>query len=405
MPDWADIMAAEWMDVIKSVYKVKDIETNRVHHPIVAKQGQQFSKGIDSSFGKIDFDSPDYYMREVLKKNAWQFSVAKNYQDTIRLNNLLIREDGSLRPWHDFKYEAQKIVGDSIKYLKTEYNTIVSAAQMSRLWAEIQRDKEIFPYVQMVVVKDGRTSDICEPLADVIFRVDDPVLMYYFPPNHFNCRTTVKKLRYGVPTDKYELPEIPEAFQNNVGATGEVFTKDNAYIANTPTNLLSDLDYVENQKVQVSTKAEKWSTSENERKRQKVEYRQRLETAKALKDYFNEEVKILPEILPNHWSYKHHFDNAPIANKVTDIKVGRTYWEMESYEGKFRIGKISSMIKHGQEQAKHVVLKLNHKVEFNRVIEQIKSLEKQDDFNFKAEEVIVISKEGQVIYHYKKDRP
>lgn len=230
------------MDVIKSVYKEKDIETNRVHHPIVAKQGQQFSKGIDSSFGKIDFDSPDYYMREVLKKNAWQFSVAKNYQDTIRLNNLLIREDGSLRPWHDFKYEAQKVVGDSIKYLKTEYNTIVSAAQMSRLWAEIQRDKEIFPFVQIVVVKDGRTSDICEPLADVIFSVDDPMLMYYFPPNHFNCRTTVKKLRYGVPTEKYELPDIPEAFKNNVGVTGEVFTNENTYIKNTPKEVLQLAD-------------------------------------------------------------------------------------------------------------------------------------------------------------------
>jgi len=35
---------------------------------------------------------------------------------------------------------------------------------MSRIWAEIQRDKHIFPYVQILVTKDGRTSDICEPL-------------------------------------------------------------------------------------------------------------------------------------------------------------------------------------------------------------------------------------------------
>src|SRR5690606_37017618 len=86
------------------------------------------------------------------------------------------------------------------------------------------------------------TSDICEPLADLIFEVDDPILMYYFPPNHFNCRTTVKKLRYGVPSVKFELPDIPEAFKNNVGASGEIFTKDNAYISNTPDEVLKIAD-------------------------------------------------------------------------------------------------------------------------------------------------------------------
>jgi len=64
--------------------------------------------------------------------------------------------------------------------------------------------------------------------------VDDPVLAYYFPPNHFNCRTTAIKLRNGIPSENYNLPEIPEAFRNNVGANGEIFTNQNTYIANTP---------------------------------------------------------------------------------------------------------------------------------------------------------------------------
>ncbi|MCP1997288.1 phage minor head protein [Flavobacterium sp. HSC-61S13] len=211
---------------------------DNVYHPIVEKQGKEFSSRINQEFGAIDFDTPDYYMREVLKKNSWQFSVAKNYNDLTRLNNLLLREDGSLRPWNEFKSEAKKVVGDSMKYLKTEYDTVVSAAQMSRLWVEIQRDKEIFPFIQFVIVNDGRTSEICQPLYNVIVSVDDPILMNYFPPNHFNCRTTVKKLRYGVPSDNYELPEIPDAFKTNVGVSGEIFTKENRYIANTPDKVL-----------------------------------------------------------------------------------------------------------------------------------------------------------------------
>lgn len=226
------------MDVVTGVYKAKGVEKDFISKPVVQAQGKEFSKAIDTEFGQIDFNSPDYVLRETLKKNTWDFSIAKNYNDNIKLNNLLLNPDGSLRSWNDFKYEAQKVVGDSIKYLKTEFDTIVASAQMSRIWQDLQRTKEIFPFVQMIVVKDGRTSDTCESLADVIFSVDDPSLMYYWPPNHFNCRTTIKKLRYGVPTAKYDLPDIPEEFRNNVGVTGQVFTPENSYISNTPKEVL-----------------------------------------------------------------------------------------------------------------------------------------------------------------------
>ncbi len=226
------------MEVIKEVYKAKGVESNFISKPIVQVQGQAFNKAINSGFGEIDFDSPDYVLREILKNNTWDFSVAKNYNDNLKLNNLLLNNEGVLRSWSDFKYEGQKATGDSIKYLKTEYDIVIASAQMSRIWRDLQATKEIFPFIQMLVVKDGRTSDTCAPLADVIFRVDDPALMYYWPPNHFNCRTTIKKLRYGVPTDKYELPEIPEEFRNNVGMSGEIFTKENSYIANTPKDIL-----------------------------------------------------------------------------------------------------------------------------------------------------------------------
>jgi len=227
------------MDAIKAIYSEKGLGTNKLYAPIVNTQGQAFASGINGIFQDVDFDSPDWYMREVLKRNTWHFSVAKNYNDNIAINNALIDENGALRSWNDFKREAQKVAGDSIKYLKTEYNTVVAGAQMSRLWNDIQRDKEIIPLAQFVVVKDGRTSDICSPLDGVIVSVDDPMLAYFFPPNHFNCRTTVKRLRRGTITDKYELPDIPEAFRNNVGATGKVFTDDNAYIKNTPDEVLA----------------------------------------------------------------------------------------------------------------------------------------------------------------------
>lgn len=166
----------------------------------------------------------------------WYFSVAKNYNDILALNNLLVKPNGYLRTWHEFKRVAEEVVGRSNRYLKTEYNTVIGASQMAEKWQAIQRDKAIFPYVQFDVVQDGRTSDICKPLHNVIVNVDSPILKRYFPPNHFNCRTTIRRLRYGKPTpeDRIQLPKIPEAFKNNPGQTGEIFTGLNSYIANTP---------------------------------------------------------------------------------------------------------------------------------------------------------------------------
>lgn len=210
---------------------------------MVTKLGNELIKPIDREFPiGVDYNNPDYAFREVLKQNVWKFSVAKNYNDNLKLSNLLLRKDGSLRPWNEFKKEAGFVVGASNRYLKTEYDTIVAGAQMSRLWQEIQRDKHIFPYVQLKVILDGHTSEICSPLHDLIFAVDDPVLAYYFPPNHFNCRTTAIKLRNGIPSINYNLPEIPEAFRNNVGATGEIFTDKNAYIENTPEEVSVDFE-------------------------------------------------------------------------------------------------------------------------------------------------------------------
>ena len=55
------------------------------------------------SINQIDYDSPDEELRKILKNNVWKFSVAKNHNDAKRLSNLLLDEEGKLRPWNSFK--------------------------------------------------------------------------------------------------------------------------------------------------------------------------------------------------------------------------------------------------------------------------------------------------------------
>ncbi len=65
------------------------------------------------------------------------------------------------------------------------------------------------------------------------------MLMYYFPPNHFNCRTDVIRLRKGTPTEKYNLPQIPEAFKNNPAVSGKIFTDKHSYFLNAPDEVIA----------------------------------------------------------------------------------------------------------------------------------------------------------------------
>ena len=242
---WADELAKLWLEMVQYIYRTKKVPDELINRDIVALQAQTFINPIERIFQDVEFDSPDYVLREILKQNMWDFSVAKNYNDVVAVNNLLLKEDGSLRPWHDFKHEAQKIVGRSIRYLKTEHNTVVAGAQMSGKWQAIQRDKHLFPYVQFKVILDGHTSDICKPLHDVIVTADDPMLKYYFPPNHFNCRTTVIRLRRATPTVKYDLPKIPDAFKNNPAVSGKIFTDNHKYFLNVPEEVMKYADVLQ----------------------------------------------------------------------------------------------------------------------------------------------------------------
>lgn len=51
--------------------------------------------------------------------------------------------------------------------------------------------KEYFPAYEYSAIMDGRTSEICMELDGKVYLADDPIWSTIWPPNHFNCRSTV----------------------------------------------------------------------------------------------------------------------------------------------------------------------------------------------------------------------
>jgi SPP1 gp7 family putative phage head morphogenesis protein len=78
--------------------------------------------------------------------------------------------------------------------METIFRTNVQSALNAGRYSRQVKAGRTRPYVQILVVNDDRTSDICEPLTGLVFRMDDPALGRVYGPNHHRCRTTARTL-------------------------------------------------------------------------------------------------------------------------------------------------------------------------------------------------------------------
>ncbi|QTE36016.1 phage minor head protein [Mucilaginibacter gossypii] len=209
--------------------------------------GKKLESGVIKGYGKklsdVDWDTPDYHTITALQNNVWQFSAAKTHTQLKDMSAALVDATGKIRSLQEFRIEARNISGQQLNWLGTEYQTAIASGQMAGKWVSIQEQKETFPFLEFDAIVDDHSSNICPPLNKVIKRVDDPFWKKYYPPNHFNCRSTVRQLRDAKETPDKDIvyPEkVGAIFQNNVGITGMVFPRDHAYYVDAPPHVINN---------------------------------------------------------------------------------------------------------------------------------------------------------------------
>ncbi|MBD1394272.1 CdiA C-terminal domain-containing protein [Mucilaginibacter glaciei] len=159
------------------------------------------------------------------------------------MSKALVRPDGAIRDFKEFQIEARNITGKHLTWLKTEYDTALASGQMAGKWQTIQEQKDTFPLLEFDAVLDDHSSTICPPLNKVRLPVDHPFWLKYYPPNHFNCRSTVRQVRDGKITADKDIvyPEKMGAiFENNVGVTGVIFPPGHAYYTDVPAHVINN---------------------------------------------------------------------------------------------------------------------------------------------------------------------
>lgn len=198
--------------------------------------------GIDEA--GITYESPDANMLKALKENVWQFAAAKNYEELREMSDALLDEAGNLVSFEKFREKAMLISDKHMKtWLRTEYDLAVAGGQMAGKWVDISKYAATLPYLQFDAVMDNQTTQLCQSLNGTILPVGHPFWNRFYPPNHFNCRSTVRQLASGVVTAEDKIPsaDIPPMFQTNLGQRGLIFPPGHAYFVGIPDSVLNQV--------------------------------------------------------------------------------------------------------------------------------------------------------------------
>lgn len=177
----------------------------------------------------------DLPLLEELVTNVYTFGAAKTFQLTKEISGLLVDENGKVRSSREFNRIARETYDNwNNNWGRTEYNTAIGQADMAAKWREIEKQKDILPFLKYDAVVDKNTSDICRPLDGIVAPVGDKIWSKIMPLNHFNCRCVVLQVAGGETKNNDKPVEavtgmMQPMFINNAGQSGQIFTKDHPY--------------------------------------------------------------------------------------------------------------------------------------------------------------------------------
>lgn len=171
------------------------------------------AKGIERG---IEEEQPSEAMVTSLRESAGVFSGFKTFHEMKEAAGLLLDEKGNLKPFEQFSNDIQKI-NDSYNrhYLQTEYSFAVQSAQMAARWEEQQDDGGGRYLLQYRTAGDSKVRKEHKELEGITLQASDPFWNKYYPPNGFNCRCVVAKVRAA----KYPATDSEEAMKAGDKAT------------------------------------------------------------------------------------------------------------------------------------------------------------------------------------------
>lgn len=217
--------------VMKQVYERK-VKTGDIDEELFRKTYGELNKKAAEGWGKDDYNDPELAEdTQRIRDNLFKFSGAKTYQEIKEMNDALYDDKGKKLSYEDFREKVMAIHKDyNENYLRTEFETTETSCRRASEWQEFKENADIMPNLKYVTAGDERVRESHRILDGVVKPINDPFWLRNYPPNGYRCRC------YAEQTDEPETPAtpivtIPDAFANNVGQSGEIFTVAHPYFS------------------------------------------------------------------------------------------------------------------------------------------------------------------------------
>ena len=180
------------------------------------------NKGYGGSLKKYEVASREWTLLNHFRENVNIFSGAKTFQQIKDSQNFILDQQGSLRPFNDYLSDVRKV--DALyreSWLMTEQTTAIAQGQGARKWMDIEKNKDILPFVIFRTQKDGRVRDEHAALEGFTARVDDPVWDSLTPPIDWNDRCYLEQTEDSTVTTYEEKNEILKQMNTTTGGNAK----------------------------------------------------------------------------------------------------------------------------------------------------------------------------------------
>lgn len=218
----------------------KTITPTNLPHTLYNDTSETLMDAVKRGFGEVNvsggFSRVDEAILKELGDNIYMFSAAKEFQQILMLSEYFKKYEDHLISFQEFKEFAESQFDiDYVSRLESEYFTAVNSSASVAHWQQTVSRKDILPLIQIVVIEDGVTCDICRQFDGATFPIDSEYSDTMIPPFHYNnCRCTWRQLATSEATP-WADDKLNEAltnadingriglFRHNPGKTKEVF--------------------------------------------------------------------------------------------------------------------------------------------------------------------------------------
>jgi Phage Mu protein F like protein len=236
LPGFRKFLSNTLNSIYNNLYSQLSGKEERKQHlfdyPIFEKNVNKLIEGVNDGFGmSTKYGDPNFELLQNLRQSVVFFAANKTFVQASELADLLIKQDGTIRPFQEFKTAAEPLLGQyNGQWLKTEYDLAVRSSRAAKDFKEAEANKDLYPNLKYLPSVSVAPRDEHMKFYGIVRPIDDPFWSSHLPPSDYNCKCSFEPTNEPVDGDlPADMPVPAEPLSVNPARTGKVFDESHPY--------------------------------------------------------------------------------------------------------------------------------------------------------------------------------